>query len=96
MIEKEKLKIYAQKLLFEMKEEEYDTLQKEFEIILDQLSLIENIPGISKVEPMVFPIVNDGIKLRKDKAKNEIDVDQVLENADHVYQNQVRVPKVVE
>lgn len=96
MIEKEKLKIYAQKLLFEMKEEEYDTLQKEFEVILDQLSLIENIPGISEVEPMMFPIITDCVKLREDEIKQEIDVEEVLENADHVYQNQVRVPKVVE
>ena len=34
MIEKEKLKKYAKLLMFDMDEEEYSTLQEEFDIIL--------------------------------------------------------------
>ena len=45
MIEKEKLKKYAKLLMFDMKEEEYETLQEEFEIILKQMDLIEQIPN---------------------------------------------------
>ena len=41
MIEIETLKKYAGKLLFDMKEEEYETLQKEFDVIIKQMELIE-------------------------------------------------------
>ena len=37
MIEIEKLKDYANKLMFDMNDEEYKTLQDEFEIILKQM-----------------------------------------------------------
>ena len=55
MIAKEKLKDYANKLMFDMNDEEYETLQEEFDIILKQMDLIGNIPNISSVEPMTFP-----------------------------------------
>ena len=46
MIEKEKLKKYAKLLMFDMNEDEYTTLQEEFDIILKQMDLIANIPNI--------------------------------------------------
>ena len=51
MIEKEKLKKYAKLLMFDMDEEEYSTLQEEFDIILKQMELIANIPDIESVKP---------------------------------------------
>ena len=48
MIEKEKLKKYAKLLMFDMDEEEYSTLQEEFDIILKQMELIANIPDIER------------------------------------------------
>ena len=47
MIEKEKLEMYAEKLLFKMNDSEYETLQQEFEVILKQMDLIGKIEGIS-------------------------------------------------
>ena len=55
MITKELLKKYASKLMFDMKDEEYDTLQKEFDVMLKQMELIGKIEGIDEVEPMTFP-----------------------------------------
>ena len=43
MIAKEKLKDYANKLMFDMNDEEYTTLQEEFDIILKQANLIWKI-----------------------------------------------------
>ena len=43
MITKEKLKNYANKLMFDMNDEEYETLQKEFDVVLKQMDLIGNI-----------------------------------------------------
>ena len=55
MITKELLKKYASKLMFDMKDEEYETLQKEFDVMLKQMELIGKIEGINEVEPMTFP-----------------------------------------
>lgn len=97
-MEKEKLKDYAHKLMFDMKEEEYETLQQEFDIILKQMDLIGEIPNIKEVEPMHFPYVTYEAKLRKDEViKNEVlTTGEVLANCEHVLNDQVKVPKVVE
>lgn len=96
MITKDKLKEYAEKLMFDMKEEEYDTLLKEFDVILKQMDLIGQIEGIEKVEPMTFPYQIEHAHFRKDEIKDTLDTKDALKNASQVERNQVRVPKVVE
>lgn len=96
MIEKEKLKDYAHKLMFDMNDEEYKTLQEEFETILKQMDLIGKIPDISKVEPMTFPFKNTDAELREDEIGDYLTVGEVLENAKYQTRDQVKVPKVVD
>lgn len=96
MISKEQLKSYAHKLMFDMEEQEYETLQKEFEIILKQMDLIGQIEGIDQVEPMTFPFTFEGAKFREDVVKDELSTEEILKNAKKVDKDQVRVPKVVE
>ncbi len=98
MIEKEKLKKYANKLMFDMEDRQYSTLQEEFDTILKQMDLISNIPNISSVEPMFFPFINEDVELREDVVieNDELTVDEVLMNAKSVSKDQVKVPKVVE
>lgn len=95
MIEKEKLKMYANKLMFDMNDEEYKTLQEEFEIILKQMDLIGKIQGIEKVSPMTFPFPNTDVSLRDDEVGDYLTVGEVLENTKHQIDDQVKVPKVV-
>lgn len=96
MIEKEKLKKYARLLMFEMNDEEYTTLQEEFEVILKQMDLIGQIKGIDKVEPMTFPFKNEDVTLREDEEGDYLTVGEVLSNAKHIVDDQVKVPRVVE
>ena len=96
MIEKDKLKDYAHKLMFDMNDEEYKTLQEEFETILKQMDLIGKIPDISKVEPMTFPFKNTDAELREDEIGDYLTVGEVLENAKYQTRDQVKVPKVVD
>ena len=49
------LKDYSKKLQFYMKEEEYKTLQSEFDVLLKQVEFIDNIDGIKDYEPLSFP-----------------------------------------
>ena len=67
MIEKDKLKEYAKKLMFDMNEEEYETLQKEFDVILRQMDIIDKIPNLHEVEPMTFPFLLKDRSLRDDE-----------------------------
>lgn len=98
MITKEKLEMYAKKLMFEMKKEEYVTLEKEFEVILKQMNLISNIKDIDKVSPMTFPfdLDLDDSYLREDTYNNEISFNDMKVNVKDYEDNRVKVPKVVE
>lgn len=96
MIEKEKLKEYAHKLMFDMDDEEYETLSQEFEVILEQMDLIGKIPNIKDVEPMSFPFPLEEAELREDEIGDYLTVDEVLSNVKHQVRDQVKVPKVVE
>ena len=69
MIEKKDLKKYANALMFEMSDEQYDTLQQEFEIILKQMDLITKIDNIKNIEPMTFPFENFDATWRDDNSK---------------------------
>ena len=95
-MEKEKLEMLAKKLMFTMNEEEYQTLSEEFEIILKQMELIGKIKNIEKVEPMTYPFKLDNVSLREDIVKDELTIEQILENSKDNLYNQVKLPKVVE
>lgn len=98
MIEKEYLKKLASKLMFDMDDKEYETLQKEFEITLKNMDKIDKIPGLSDVEPMSFPYVSYEASLREDEYKEseELATFDVIRNSKSTYNDQVKVPKVVE
>lgn len=96
MIEKDKLKEYAQKLMFDMDEKEYETLQKEFDVIIRRMDVIDKIPNLHGVKPMSFPFLLDDRSLRNDEVGDYLTVGEVLSNAKHQVNDQVKVPKVVE
>ena len=98
MITKDKLEEYAKKLMFEMNEDEYNTLENEFEVILKQMELIDNIKDIDGVIPMTYPfdLELDDSYLREDIASNEICFDDMKVNVKEFENNMVKVPKVVE
>ncbi len=96
MIEKEKLQDYARKLMFEMNDEEYKTLQEEFEVILKQMDLISKIDNITNVEPMTYPFELNNVNLREDIVNNELTTNDILINVSDKENNQIKVPKVVE
>ena len=96
MITKDKLKDYASKLMFDMNDSEYETLEKEFEIILKQMDLIGKIKNIKDVEPMTFPFSIEGVTFRENIPTDSLDIEDVLKNAKDVENSMVKVPKVVE
>lgn len=85
----------ANRLMFEMSDEEYQTLLQEFDTIIAQMKLIGEIPGLDQVEPMVFPFTVITDTLREDEPMQPLTVDEVLANAQDTADNQIRLPKVV-
>ena len=95
-MDKETLKMLANKLMFTMEDSEYNTLLDEFDIILKQMDLIGKIEGIEEVEPMTFPFMLEDVSLREDEVMEELSIDEILSNSGSNLYNQVKLPKVVE
>ena len=95
-MDKNTLKMLANKLLFTMDEKEYDTLSEEFETILKQMDLIGKIKDIDKVEPLIYPFLLDDVKMREDEVIDELPIEDILKNSGSTMYNQVKLPKVVE
>ena len=98
MITRDVLDKLAKKLMFKMNEEEYQTLESEFDIILKQMEYIDKIDGIENVNPMTFPfdLELDDNDLREDICNNEINFNDMVINVKDYDDNRVKVPKVVE
>lgn len=98
MITRDVLDNLAKKLMFKMNDEEYKTLENEFDVILKQMEFIDKIDDIEEVTPMTFPFeLNlDDDYLREDVYKNEIDFNDMVINVKDYDDNRVKVPKVVE
>lgn len=94
-ITKEILKKAANNLMFDMTDEEYETLMKEFEVIIQQMEIISTIEGVDEVEPMTFPFEVTNDYLREDVPETPLNREEALKNAKDVVEGQIRLPKVV-
>lgn len=93
---KEMVDDYADKLLIGLTEEENKMVLDEFEIIDKDISLINEIKDIEKIEPMTHCLDDFVYELREDEIEESVDIDLILSNCDDYINDEVRVPKVVE
>lgn len=94
-VTKEVLKTTANKLMFDMSDEQYDNLVKEFDILIKQMNLIGEIDGVDTAEPMTFPFEVTNDFLREDVASTPESKEEILKNSADVVDGQIRLPKVV-
>lgn len=94
-VDKEVLKDAANRLLFDMSDEEYDTLLEEFKIIAVQFRLIGDIKGVDEAEPMTFPFDVTIDVLREDEPCVPLKNEDALKNAGSVQDGQIKLPKVI-
>ena len=94
-VSKEILKEASHKLLFDMSEEEYSALEREFDVVLKQLDFIYQVDGLDDAEPMVFPYELDENSLREDIAIETLSQEDVLKNAKDEAKGMIKLPKVV-
>mgnify|MGYP001766781591 CR=1 FL=1 len=94
-VDKDKLKELANDLLFDMADQEYETLLKEFDELVAQMALLEKIDQVDEVEPLIYPFAVTNSTLREDEPTTPLTKEQVLLNAPDSYAGQIKLPKVV-
>lgn len=94
-VNKAVLKDAANRLLFDMSDEQYEMLLDEFHIIQSQLDLIGKIKGVDEATPMTFPFDCTTTYLREDVPSVPLKKEDVLKNAKSVQDGQIKLPKVV-
>ena len=94
MDKEEMLKRFGLKTMFMIKDDEMIELIKEYEVFMDQVSMLDKI-DTSGVEPLDYPYEMETTYLREDMDDTIISNDDALKNAKDVLANQIKVPKVV-
>ena len=92
---KEMVDDYADKLLIGLTPEENKMVLDEFDIIDEQINIINDIPGIEKVEPMTHALDDFEYELRDDDEDGSVPIEELLQNCDEFSGREVEVPKVV-
>ncbi|MBR3117040.1 MAG: hypothetical protein IKF36_04120 [Bacilli bacterium] len=92
---KEMVDDYADKLLIGLTPEENKMVLDEFDIIDEQINIINDIPGIEKVEPMTHALDDFEFELREDEVEESIPIEELLQNCKDSTAREVQVPKVV-
>ena len=92
---KEMVETFADKLLIGLTPEENKMVLDEFDIIDEQINIINDIPGIEKVEPMTHALDDFEFELREDVAEESIPIEELLQNCKDSTGREVQVPKVV-
>ncbi len=93
---KEKIIDYADKLLIGLSDDEAETILSEFDVIDQSINQINEIDGLSDIEPATSPFDLYIASLREDKAEESVDIDDLLANTKDCVDREIRVPKVVE
>ena len=92
---KEMVDDYANKLLIGLTEEENKMVLDEFDVIDEQINVINDIPGIENVEPMTHTLDDFEYELREDVVEESVPIEDLLSNCKDVSGREVEVPKVV-
>ena len=85
----------ADKLLIGLSAEENEMVLSEFDEIDANIDLINEIDGISEVEPMTHCLDDFVYELREDVAVEGLPIEDILANSDDTEDREIVVPKVV-
>lgn len=90
------LKDAANRLLFDMSEDEYKTLLNEFDIVTKQMKPLGDNDALDNVEPMIFPFEVFTTEMREDVAEEPLTREEALRNSPRKVGGQIKLPKVVQ
>jgi len=92
---KEKVERLADLLMIGLTEDETGMVFDEFEVIDANINKINEIEGISEIEPMTHALDDFEFELREDVVEESISIEELLQNSDDTDDREVSVPKVV-
>ena len=92
---KEKVERLADLLMIGLTEDETQMVFDEFEVIDANINKINEIEGISEVEPMTHALDDFEFELREDVIEESVSIEELLQNSDDTDDREVSVPKVV-
>lgn len=95
MFTKDIINDYADKLLIGLTEEENELLLREFDVINDNMSKINNVKGLENVEPLHFPQDLMVKEIRDGRISRMIDIEDALKNCDDYIDREVEIIRVV-
>lgn len=85
----------ANNLLIGLTKEENKMVLDEMEVIDENISAVEKVPDINKVEPMTHCLDDFEFKLREDIAIPSVPLRDLQSNCDDTEGRETQVPKVV-
>ena len=86
---------YANKLFIGLTKQENKMVLDEFEIIDENIDLINKIPNIENIEPMTHCLDDFVYELREDEIEESTEIEDLLQNCDDKTEREVIVTKVV-
>ena len=92
---KEMVNDYADKLLIGLTEEENALVLSEFDVIDENMELLNEIPNLKDVEPMTHALDDFVYELSDDVVEESIRIEEVLQNCDAHEGREIEVPIVV-
>lgn len=92
----EVLKDAAKRLLFDMSENEYETLLNEFDIVTKQMDIIGSNKDLDGLEPMIFPFECSTSSMREDEPGEPLPREEALKNSKRKIGGQIKLPMVVQ
>ena len=95
MFTKDIINDYADKLLIGLSDEETNLLVREFDVINDNMSKINNVKGLENIEPLHFPQDLRVKEIRDGKTSRMIDIEDALKNCDDYIDREVEIIRVV-
>lgn len=93
-MEIKEIKELANRIMFDVNEEEAQNIINDFETYEKQLAILNEI-DTDGVEEMIYPFDTPTSFLRKDEVSHVIDKEDALKNASKTKEGHIVVPKVV-
>lgn len=93
-LSKESFLKLANDIMFDLNEQEIDELTDEFDTLMQQMQLLDNI-DTSSVAEMVYPFEEETTYMREDEIENILTQEETLLNARNSKDGLLVVPKVV-
>lgn len=92
---KEVVDKFADEQMFAMTEEEKIIAITDLEAMEQHMEMIDRIPGVEAAEPMTHCLDDFMLELREDEAVESTPIEDLLANADEVFDREIELPKVV-